>query len=111
MYSICLKHTNVGCIRFDRLKLRLLDECTKMQYHEAKTSKRIKLSGYLSAAGKLHTFQEKIPINANGESTDSNKPTDNTQAMLWNQVKLGSQHLDEWSELFAENNNDFHTTL
>lgn len=97
----------------DRLKLRLLDECTKMQYHESKTSKRIMLSGYSSVAGKLHTFQEKISINnTDGESAVSNKSTDdNTQAVLWNHIKLGSQHLDEWSELFSVNNADLHTTL
>lgn len=91
----------------------MLGECTKLKCHEVKTSKRITLSGYLSAAGELFTFQEKIPINTNDvEMIDSNESAaDNVQTVLWNQMKLGSQHLDEWSDLFSMNNTDLHTTL
>lgn len=95
-----------------RLKLRLLGECTKLKFQEAKTSKRITLIGYSSAAGKLYPLQEKIPIDANdGDPHDANTLADKTQSVLWNHIKLGSQHLDEWSELFSQNNADLHTTL
>lgn len=90
----------------------MLGECAKLQYYEAKTSKGITLTGYLSAAGKLHAFQEKIPTNTNdGNTIDVNKPADKSQLVLWNQIKLGSQHLDEWSDLFSMNNAELHTTL
>lgn len=96
----------------NRLKLRLLGECTKLKFHEAKTSKRITLTGYSSAAGKLYPLEEKIPINTNdGDTVDVNKLADKTQSVLWNHIKLGSQHLDEWSDLFSTNNADLHTTL
>lgn len=84
----------------------MLGECTNLQYHEAKTSKRTTLTGYLSVAGKLFTFQEKIPTNTNDDNT-----TDKSQSVLWDQIKLGSQHLDEWSDLFSMNNVDLHKTF
>lgn len=114
IYYYYFRQTNEFPFSFlKRLKLRLLGECTKLKYHEAKTSKRITLTGYLSAAGKLFPFEEKIPtITNDDEMIDSNESaTEKIQSVLWNQIKSGSQHLDDWSELFSINNSNLHTTL
>lgn len=90
----------------------MLGECTKLKLHECKTPKRITLSGYSSAGGKLYPLQEKIPINTNdGNTVDANRLADKTQSVLWNHIKLGSEHLDKWSNLFSTNNADLHTTF
>lgn len=57
--------------------------------------------GYVSGVDKLHSFQKKISIES--------KQTENT-AMLWDYVKLGSQHVDEWNDLFI-NDNAHHKTF
>lgn len=73
----------------------MLGECLKIRFHEVKTHNRITLMGYASGVDKLHPFQKKI-------SFDS-KQTENT-SLLWDYVKLGSKHLDEWKDLFTNDN-------
>lgn len=90
----------------------MLGECAKLQYTDTKTPNQIALTGYLSAAGKVHTFDEKIPTNKNDdETTEPNRSSDKLQPVLWNHIKFGSQHLDEWGELFLMDSTDLHTTL
>lgn len=93
----------------DRLKLRLLGECTKLQYHDTKTPNQIILTGYSHAAGELHIFDEKIPTNKNDDETTDT--ADKLQSVLWDQIKLGSQHLDDWNGLFSMDNTELHTTM
>lgn len=57
--------------------------------------------GYVATAGKLYPFQEKIAV----DSKQTDEPT-----TLWNHIKLGSQHLDEWNDLFS-NDGTHHTTF
>lgn len=89
------------CFFFDRFKKSLLGECTKLRFHEIKTQNRTTLMGYIATADKLHPFQEKI-------STETMQTDEST--VLWNYIKLGSQHLDEWNDLFSTDN-AHHTTL
>lgn len=90
----------------------MLGDGTKIQYQDIRAPNQITVTGYLSAAGKLHTFEEKIATNKNDdEINDSNRPADKLQSVLWNHIKLGSQHLDEWADLFSMNSTDLHTTI
>lgn len=62
--------------------------------------------GYVGASDGLHTFQEKIPI----ESKQST-----VKSILWDRIKLGSPHLNEWHDLFfgdhQHENSEHHTTF
>ncbi|XP_055315629.1 uncharacterized protein LOC129575714 [Sitodiplosis mosellana] len=71
----------------------MLGECTKLRFHEIRTQNHTTLMGYVATADKLRPFQEKI-------SADS-KQIDETTT-LWNYIKLGSPHLDEWNDLFFD---------
>lgn len=79
----------------------MLGQCTKLRFHEIRTQNWTTLQGYVAVDEKLHPFTEKI-------SADS-KQTDEATT-LWNQIKLGSSHLDEWNDLFS-NDGGHHTTL
>lgn len=79
----------------------MLAECTKIRFHETRTHNRTTVMGYVASADKLRPFQEKIPFDS--------KETDE-RTILWNNIKLGSSHLDEWNDLFS-NDSAHHTTL
>ncbi|XP_031617776.1 uncharacterized protein LOC116337392 [Contarinia nasturtii] len=72
-------------------KKSLLGECTKIRFNEIKKHNRTTLVGYVATADKLHPFEEKI-------STES-KPAD-VSSILWNNIKLSSSHLNDWDDLF-----------
>lgn len=79
----------------------MLGECTKLRFHEIRTQNRTTLLGYIATGDKLHPFHEKIST----ESKQIDEPT-----TLWNYIKLGSQHLNDWNDLFA-NDSGHYTTL
>lgn len=80
----------------------MLGQCTKIRFHETKTPNRTTLIGYVNAVDKLVPFQEKL-------SADS-KQTD-VQTVLWEKIKLASSHLQEWDDLFTDDNSEHHTTF
>lgn len=78
---------------FCRLKLRILQDATRLNFRETNTAHRTKLEGYVAADDQIYPFEQITENHAENQAND-------TEA-LWNTIKMASSHIDEWQQLFV----------
>lgn len=83
-------------LNFVRLKLRILQDSTRLNFREIITTNRTKLEGYVAGNDQFYPFEQIIEHNAENQINDTD--------VLWNSIKTASTHLDEWQQLFAKLN-------
>lgn len=77
-----------------RLKLRILQDSTRLNFRETITTNRTKLEGYVAGDDQIHPFELVTENNTENETNDTD--------VLWNAIKAASTHIDEWKQLFDE---------
>lgn len=81
---------------FVRLKLRILQDSTRLNFRETITMNRTKLEGYVVGDDQIFPFEQITDNNAENPINDTD--------VLWSSIKNASPHIDEWQQLFAELN-------
>lgn len=87
---------------FARLKMKILRMCTKARFIEIQSkSHNETIKGFtIDKNCAIYPFEEECSINSN-----------NSTQVLWNQIKLSSQYIDVWSDLFSANPGKHRTTF
>lgn len=81
---------------FVRLKLKILQDSTRLNFREKITMHRTKLEGYVAGDDQIYPFEQITDNNIENQIDDTD--------VLWNTIKMASTHIDEWQQLFAESN-------
>lgn len=81
-----------------RFKVNLLNTATKLRFREAKSCGQIIVDGYVCKQSELHPFEYQLPLTLESKQI--------IPSLLWDNIKLTSNHIDEWKFLFANATSD-----
>lgn len=74
-----------------------------MRFHESTSHGNITIAGYTNNGHELKTFEENIPQDPRAK--------EKITAIIWENMKLASNHMSQWDDLFSDESQTHHNTF